>query len=782
MNFEQIPMLVLTIVGIVVFILIAFLTALSKFYKKVDQGRALVRNGIGGQKVSFGGIWVVPIIHKCEEMDISVKRIETDRRGPDGLLCQDNIRADIKVAFFVRVNHRAEDVLKVAQSLGCIKASDHKTMEAFFDAKFSEALKTVGKKFDFVQLYTERNKFKEEILQVIGTDLNGFVLDDAAIDYLEQTSIEHLSKDNILDVEGFKKITEITAREMIKANQIQRDKEKTIEQQDVQAKEAIYELQRQQTEAQEKQIREIATIKSREQAEAQKIASEEKLKAERARITTEEEIAIAEENKNRQIIVAQKARERVELVEAERVDKDRLVEKTEKEKIVTLAEIAKERAVEEERKNIQSVIRERVVVEKETVVEQQRIKDTEAFAAADRQKKVTLTQAEEAALANQVKELVAAETSKKAAQQICEQQILEADAKLRASEKDAEARKIIADVRASEEAVGGMAEVRIMEARAKAIELEGGAKVKVLEMNFTTEAKGIEVKAAAEAKGIELKIVAESKGLEAKAVALEKQGTAEANVLELKGVAEAKGLEAKASAVEKQGAAEAHVLELKGLAEAKGIEAKVLAEAKGGEAMATAIEKKGAAEASVLSKRYSAEALGIKEKSDAMKNFDGPGRDHEEFKLKLDKDKVVEIASIETQAKIADAQSAVIQEALKSAKIDIVGGETMFFDKVIGSIVQGKSVDKLVNNSAVLTDVKRTFVNGDGDYFKHQIKEFVAKFNLSSGDLKNLTVSALLMKLLSLSKGEEKGMLQGILSTVEKLGIGSKPAESIINM
>ncbi len=753
MNFEQIPMLALIIVGVVVFFLIAFLTALSKFYKKVDQGKALVRNGIGGQKVSFGGIWVVPIIHKCEIMDISVKRIETDRRGPDGLLCQDNIRADIKVAFFVRVNHRAEDVLKVAQSLGCEKASDHKTMEAFFDAKFSEALKTVGKKFDFVQLYTERNKFKEEILQVIGTDLNGYVLDDAAIDYLEQTSIEHLSKDNILDVEGFKKITEITAREMIKANQIQRDKEKTIEQQDVQAKEAILELQRQQTEAQEKQIREIAAIKSREQAEAQKIASEERLKAERARITTEEEIAIAEENKNRQIIVAQKARERVELVEAERVDKDRLIEKTEKEKIVTLAEIAKERAVEEERKNIQSVIRERVAVEKETVAEQQRIKDTEAFAAADRQKKVTLTQAEEAALASQVKELVAAETSKKAAQQICEQQILEADAKLRASEKDAEARKIIADVRASEEAINGMAEVRVMEARAKAIELEGGAKVKVQEMNYTTEAKGIEVKAAAEAKGIELKIVAESKGLEAKAVALEKQGTAEA-----------------------------HVLELKGLAEAKGIEAKALAEAKGGEAMATTIEKKGTAEASVLSKRYSAEALGIKEKSDAMKNFDGPGRDHEEFKLKLDKDKVVEIASIETQAKIADAQSAVIQEALKSAKIDIVGGETMFFEKVIGSIVQGKSVDKLVNNSGVLTDVKKTFVNGDGDYFKHQIKEFVAKFNLSSGDLKNLTVSALIMKLLSLSKGEEKGMLQGILSTVEKLGIGSKPAESIINM
>ena len=37
-------------------------------------------------------------------MDISVKRIEIDRHGEEGLICKDNIRADIKVAFFVRVN------------------------------------------------------------------------------------------------------------------------------------------------------------------------------------------------------------------------------------------------------------------------------------------------------------------------------------------------------------------------------------------------------------------------------------------------------------------------------------------------------------------------------------------------------------------------------------------------------------------------------------------------------------------------------------------------------
>ncbi len=35
-----------------------------------------------------------------EIMDISVKTIELDRSGADGLICRDNIRADIKITFF----------------------------------------------------------------------------------------------------------------------------------------------------------------------------------------------------------------------------------------------------------------------------------------------------------------------------------------------------------------------------------------------------------------------------------------------------------------------------------------------------------------------------------------------------------------------------------------------------------------------------------------------------------------------------------------------------------
>ena len=264
----------LAVVAITVGIFFGCMILFSRFYRKVTQGQAIVRNGVGGTKVSFNGRMVIPVIHQAEYMDISVKRIEIERKANEGLICRDNLRADIKVAFFVRVNKTEDDVLRVAQSIGCARASAVDTIRVLFDAKFSEALKTVGKRFDFVQLYNERDTFKSEILKVIGTDLNGFTLDDCAIDFLEQTQLENLDPDNILDAEGIKKITELTAVQAKLSNNIQRDKEKVIKQQDVQAREAILELERQLAETEAKQKRDVESVIAREEAETMKVQSE----------------------------------------------------------------------------------------------------------------------------------------------------------------------------------------------------------------------------------------------------------------------------------------------------------------------------------------------------------------------------------------------------------------------------------------------------------------------------------------------------------------------------
>ncbi len=702
--------MILVIVGAV--IIVGLLVAIAKFYKKAKQGEALVKTGVGGTKVAFTGMMVWPVIHKLERMDISLKTIIIERMGKDGLICKDNMRADIKVAFFVRVNQMKEDVVKVAQSVGCDRASSPAALNELFEAKFSEALKTVGKQFEFVDLYNKRNEFREEMNNLIGSDLNGYILDGSAIDYLEQTHLSSLSAMNILDSEGIKKITELTARQNILANNIKREEEKTITQQDVDAREAILEMERQLAEKEEKQKREIANIKSREESEIKKVAEEERLKGERARIATEEDLMIAEENKQRQVITAAKNKERTEAVETERVEKDRQLELNERERIVTLAQIEKDKVVEVEKRNIQEVIRERVAIEKTVVDEEEKIKDTRAFAQADREKAVAIKAAEQEAEKQFVQEIKMAEAKKTASEHAANQKLIEAEAAQKSATQEADAIKILADAEATKQAAVGLAEAKIMEAKAEAREKQGEAEAAVLEAQAIARAKGIE---------------AES---HAKAIGDRELGKADAEIINLKAAAD---------------------------------------------------KEKGMAEAAVLEQKLRSEAEGIKEKAAAMKQLDGVGKEHEEFKLNLDKQKEVELAQINIQKDIASAQATVLSSALESAKIDIVGGEPVFFDKIIGAISNAKVVDQYADKSAIINTVKEQLLSSaNGETVLDKLRGLIAGSSIKSEDVKNLTVSALLLKLIKSAKSEDdQSMLSELLSMAKRFGIDNTNAGSL---
>ncbi|GAA4826902.1 flotillin family protein [Algivirga pacifica] len=690
-------------VGMVVLIVFGTLAMIAKFYKKVPQGKALVRTGMGGLKVSFQGIIVVPVIHKSEVMDISLKTIEINREGKQGLICRDNMRADIRVAFYVRVNNDEKDVANVAQTIGCERASDKDLLETIFESKFSEALKTVGKRFEFVDLYSSRDEFKQEVINIIGTDLNGYVLDDCAIDYLEQTPLEYLDPDNILDAEGIKKITDLTAAQKIQANLVKNDEMKRIKKQDVEGKEAVLALERQQIEAEEKQRREIAEVRARERSSSERVEQEERLKAEQARIQSDEELEVLEENKKRQVLVAEKNKERTEALENERIEKERELAMNERERVVELAKIEKERALEEERKSIQDVIRERIAVQKAVVMEEERIKDTQALAEADRKKAVAIKEAEQKAEEGLVQQMKAAEAAKEAAKLIAEQKKVEAETEYQTSTQKAESMKILAEAKSAEIAAQGLAEAQVIEARAAAKEKEAEA-----------EAKGIALNAEAEAE------------------AKKQMGEAEASNTKLLMIAEAEGMEVKAKAIEQEGLAEALVLKEKAMVEAQRIEAE----------------------------------------AEAMKHLDNATIALEQFKLKLNTEKEVALAQLEMQRELTQAQAGVMAEAMKSANIDIVGGEAAFLDRIMGSISMGKSVDKFMSNSETMQEVKANLLNGENGNVIEKVRGYIDQFGLGTEDIKNLSIAALLNKMSNMTEDkQQQNVLQSALKNATDMGV-----------
>jgi uncharacterized membrane protein YqiK len=594
-------LVIAVIIGIALLVVAMFVIGvmIAKFYRKVEQGKALIVNKMKAEpEVTFTGATVLPIIHKAEVMDISVKTIEIDRRAKDGLICRDNIRADIKVTFFVRVNKTVDDVIKVAQSIGCARASDPGTLEALFSAKFSEGLKTVGKQLDFVDLYTKRHEFRDAIISLIGRDLNGYVLEDAAIDYLEQTPIASLDPMNILDAQGIRKITELTSTEHVRTNEFQNTERKLTKKQDVEAAEAILELERQQADATAKQQREIESVRAREAAELLKIQAEERLRSEQARIITDEQVAIAEQNKQRQIEVAQKNRERVVGVETERVEKDRALEQVMRERAVELSRIEKEKALEVERKNIQEVIRERVAVEHGVVEQEERIKTLKVVEDSNRNRQAVIIAAEAEAQERLVKDIKAAEAAEQAATHHAKERVTRADAELEAADREAKAKIRIAEGVQAQTAAPGLAEAKVKEADAIATEKYGLAQIRVKE---------------------------------ADAAALQKLGSAEANVLREKALAEAQG---------------------------------------------------------------------IQEKAHAMAQLDEATRAHEEFRLRIENERTLGVESIKARLDVEKAKASILGDALRNAKIDIVGGDGQFLDRVVNSIGLGKSIDSLVSESA----------------------------------------------------------------------------------
>jgi len=518
----------------------------------------------------------------------------------------------------------------------------------------------------------------------------------------------------ILDAQGIRKITELTTVQNVSTNEFRQNERMAITKRNVESDEAIFALERQRAEAAAKQKREIESIQARETAEAERVKSEEHAKSELARIKAEEEILINEQNKHRQIEVAEKNRERVVGVETERVEKDRMLEAINRERETELQRIAKEKALETEKKAIADVIRSRIAVDKTVAEEEERIKDLRVMAEAKRHKEALLITAEAHAQEKLVKDIKAAEASNEVSKYMAKERLTLAEADLEAADKTAKAKARLAEGIQAETAAPGLANVRVKEADAVASEKQGLANVRVKE----AEADVIQKQGHAQAEAIRERLLAEAAGEQEK------------------GLAKARILEAEAAALQKRL-----------LAEAAGEQEKGLAHARAQEAEAGAIQKRGEAEAVAIQEKLMAEARGLAEKATSMKALDGVGRDHEEFRLRLAKERDVELESIRVRKDVAEAQAQVLAQAFSNAKFQIVGGDGEFFERFVKAVTVGTSVDGALEHGEALRTVAQPYLTGEKD-LSADLKDILSKPGLTN-DAQNLAVAALLHRMVA---------------------------------
>lgn len=196
--------LIVIIISIIFLQVVGVALLFYRFLKIAPQGFVLIRSGHGGTLVAFDKLMVFPTFHKLNYLDIRNKHLDIVCENEHGVICHDNSRVNLRFRFTLQVSPSEQSILQVAQSLGCKRAGQIEVLQGLFDVKFLEAIKAVTWEFDYRDLLRHRDEYKHQLLNVIGQDLNGFVLHNCSITHISLTPSQYLDPDTLLGAEGLR--------------------------------------------------------------------------------------------------------------------------------------------------------------------------------------------------------------------------------------------------------------------------------------------------------------------------------------------------------------------------------------------------------------------------------------------------------------------------------------------------------------------------------------------------------------------------------------------------
>ncbi|MGF1707553.1 peptidase [Enterovibrio baiacu] len=544
------PSIIFIGIGIGVFLIV--MVFLTSRYKKVrGEGDALIVNGLHRTRASLTGTFVWPIVNRFEYMDITRKKISVIRSGRkdqegeeyEGLHCRDNIRADLKVDFYIGVNHEEEDIVRVAKLFTAHEASNLDRLKEHFQPKFSEALKTAVKQFEFEELLTNRRAFRDAVVEVIGSEMDGFKIYDVVIDKVDQTALDAHSPDNILDVEGIRKISAITAQKNTETNAIRQDERTTMKKKNVEAEANRLQLDKQEKESIARIQREVDIIKAQEEALAAEKREEYQRVTELAKLETEEEVSKKRESVEMEVEMTRIANQRQVAIQQEELTRSVETEKVRTATEVAEREMQKETTVEEALKSVSETRSQRVEIERKIAREEEETENLRVNERVGREKRVKMIEAEAAAEAAQLELLVAARAEKDAAKERAERLLIENEAELKVKTRDAE--NDLA-VKTREAEADQIVTTKRAEAGYVAKEREAAAKERMAH----AEKELISATGLAEVEVERERAQAIKETGEAEAFAMQSAGEAEAQALRAKGLAEAEAQTARFEAAQ----------------------------------------------------------------------------------------------------------------------------------------------------------------------------------------------------------------------------------------
>lgn len=467
--------------GVLLLVVGSVIVTITKLYLRSSSNQSFVRTGMGGPKaVIDGGAIVVPLVHQVTPVSLETMRLDVERKSMDALITGDNLRADVAAEFYIKVKKEPSQVIAAATSLGS-RSCNSDLVKELVQEKLISALRTVASTKTLKELHTKRDAFAEAVHEIVGKDLesNGLTLESVTISKLDQTPTDDLKADkNVFDAQGARTIAEIIQQQRVERNQIEREADQKVAEQNVKRDQFIFQQDVLKAQAEAQRDLEIKQATAEADQKARSFTAEQERLAQLAKVEQDKAVQVAEVEKTKAIMVKEQERLRAER-QAE-IEKDRQLEIAERDKEIAVAAKEKERADAETA---------RLEAEKEKEAAAQAVTTIQVTAEAEREKQkgIISQQAESERL--YIKE-------QKAADALAYKTEMEAQGRKKAAEADYEARvrAAEAELKAKQNsAVGLMAEQMVpVEVAAKQVEVER-ARVAVNKENLEAQAAHQEI-------------------------------------------------------------------------------------------------------------------------------------------------------------------------------------------------------------------------------------------------------------------------------------------------
>lgn len=410
-----------TIAGVIVGLLLFIGLIMARLYKRATRETSLVKTGSGGRKVIMdGGTIVVPFLHEISKVNMKTLRLEVARVNEQSLITKDRMRVDVGVEFYVSVNATEDGISRAAQTLGD-RTFHVEQLREMIEGKLVDGLRAVAAQMTMDELHENRASFVQEVQNAISEDLlkNGLELEAVSLTALDQTPFESLDENNAFNAVGMQKLAAVIATSRKQRAEITAEADVSVAQSEMEAEKRKYQIERDQKQAEIKQIEEIQTLQAEQEAQIARNQEASDRAKDEARIEREKAVREAEIARERSIRQAEIAKER----ELEVADQERQIIIARKSEEESQARASADNARAEAKKASEAIETARAVAE------------------AERVKRIALIEAEKEAERQATAIRLSAQAEKEAASDRAQARLEEAQADANAMTVRAEAKK-----------------------------------------------------------------------------------------------------------------------------------------------------------------------------------------------------------------------------------------------------------------------------------------------------------------------------------------------------